>query len=85
MALSCYLPLAESFAAEAHSENGQTPIFMAHGVQDGVIALEMATLSRDILRQHGYDVEWHDYPMAHSVCLEEIADIGAWLRRVLTP
>jgi phospholipase/carboxylesterase len=85
MALSCYLPLSESFAAEAHSENRQTPIFMAHGVQDGVIALEMATLSRDILRQHGYDVEWHDYPMAHSVCLEEIADIGAWLRRVLTP
>jgi phospholipase/carboxylesterase len=85
MALSCYLPLSESFAAEAHSENRQTPIFMAHGVQDGVIALEMATLSRDILRQHGYDVEWHDYPMAHSVCLEEIADIGAWLRHVLTP
>jgi phospholipase/carboxylesterase len=83
MALSCYLPLAESFAGEAHSENRQTPIFMAHGVQDGVIAMEMATLSRDILRQHGYDVEWHDYPMAHSVCLEEISDIGAWLRRVL--
>jgi phospholipase/carboxylesterase len=85
MALSCYLPLAETFAAEAQPENRDTPIFMAHGVQDGVIALEMATTSRDILRQHGYDVEWHDYAMAHSVCLEEIADIAAWLRRVLTP
>jgi phospholipase/carboxylesterase len=84
MALSCYLPLAETFAAEARPENRKTPIFMAHGVQDGVIALEMATTSRDILRQHGYDVEWHDYPMAHSVCLEEIADIGTWLRRILS-
>jgi phospholipase/carboxylesterase len=84
MALSCYLPLAETFAAEARPENRKTPILMAHGVQDGVIALEMATTSRDILRQHGYDVEWHDYPMAHSVCLEEIADIGTWLRRILS-
>ena len=83
MALSCYLPLAESFAAEAAPENGQTPIFMAHGTQDSVIAMEMAAISRDILRQHGYEVEWHEYPMAHSVCLEEIGHIGAWLRQVL--
>jgi phospholipase/carboxylesterase len=79
MALSCYLPFAESLASEATAENHATPIFMAHGSQDGVIALQMATTSRDILRQHGYDVEWHAYPMAHSVCLEEIAHIGAWL------
>jgi phospholipase/carboxylesterase len=83
MALSCYLPLAESFAAEATAENRATPIFMAHGVQDGVIALEMASASRDILQQHCYDVEWHTYPMAHSVCLEEIEHIGTWLRGVL--
>jgi phospholipase/carboxylesterase len=83
MALSCYLPLAESLATEASPENRKTPIFMAHGAQDGVIALEMATVSRDILRQHGYAVEWHEYPMAHSVCLEEIAHIGAWLRQAL--
>jgi phospholipase/carboxylesterase len=83
MALSCYLPLAESFAAEASAENRETPIFMAHGSQDGVIAPEMATTSRDVLRSHGYDVEWHEYPMAHSVCLEEIAHIGTWLQRAL--
>jgi phospholipase/carboxylesterase len=83
MALSCYLPFAESLEAEASPENRNTPIFMAHGVQDGVIALQMATTSRDVLRQHGYEVEWHEYPMAHSVCLEEIAHIGTWLRQVL--
>jgi phospholipase/carboxylesterase len=84
MALSTYLPLAESLASEATDCNRQTPVFMAHGLQDGVIAYEMATRSRDILAQHGYAVEWHDYRMTHSVCLEEIEDIGSWLRRVLS-
>jgi phospholipase/carboxylesterase len=84
MALSTYLPLAESLASEATDCNRQTPVFMAHGLQDGVIAYEMATRSRDILARHGYAVEWHEYRMAHSVCLEEIEDIGSWLRRVLS-
>jgi phospholipase/carboxylesterase len=84
MALSCYLPLAESLAAEATLENRATPIFMAHGLQDNVVPYRMAALSRDVLVQHGYPVEWHDYAMAHSVCLEEIEDIGAWLRKVLS-
>ena len=84
MALSCYLPLAESVDAEAAAVNRDTPIFMAHGVDDPVIAHEMAALSRDILVQHGYAVEWHEYPMPHSVCIEEIGDIGGWLRHVLT-
>ena len=83
MALSTYLPLAETFAAEATAENRKTPIFMAHGTEDAVIQYPLAARSRDILMQHGYDVEWHEYPMPHSVCLEEIRDIGAWLRRVL--
>jgi phospholipase/carboxylesterase len=84
MALSTYLPLAESLASEATDCNRQTPIFMAHGLQDGVIAYEMAARSRDILTQHGYAVEWHEYRMAHSVCLEEIEHVGSWLRRVLS-
>jgi phospholipase/carboxylesterase len=83
MALSCYLPLAETFAAEATAQNRKTPIFMAHGLQDGVIPYPMAERSREVLRHHGYEVEWHEYPMAHSVCLEEIEDIGAWLKRVI--
>jgi phospholipase/carboxylesterase len=83
MALSTYLPLAETFAQEAAQENRKTPIFMAHGAQDGVVAYALGTRSRDLLVQAGYDVEWHEYPMQHSVCLEEIGHVGAWLKRVL--
>ena len=83
MALSTYLPLAESFASEATQENRRTPLFMAHGTQDGVVPYAMGARSRDLLIEQGYDVEWHEYPMQHSVCLEEIAHIGAWLNKVL--
>ena len=83
MALSTYLPLADTFLAEAAEQNRSTPIFMAHGTQDGVVQFAYGARSRDLLVQHGYDVEWHEYPMAHSVCLDEIRDIGAWLVRVL--
>lgn len=82
MALSTYLPLGESFAQEATAENHKTPVFMAHGTQDGVVPYQMGARSRDVLAQAGYDVEWHEYPMQHSVCLEEIRDLGAWLKRV---
>jgi phospholipase/carboxylesterase len=83
MALSTYLPLAETVAQEASQVNRATPIFMAHGTQDAVIPFEMATRSRDALVQHGYKVEWHEYPMAHSVALEEISDVAEWLKKVL--
>jgi len=83
MALSTYLPLAESLAHEAAAGNRTTPIFMAHGIDDAVIQHAMGTQSRDVLVQAGYDVEWHEYPMQHSVCLEEIADIASWLKGVL--
>ena len=83
MALSTYLPLAETFASEASEGNRKTPIFMAHGTQDGVVQFAFGIKSREVLEQHGYDVEWHEYPMAHSVSLEEIRDVGVWLTRVL--
>jgi phospholipase/carboxylesterase len=83
MALSTYLPVASTLAAEASAENRGVPIFMAHGRFDSVIPIERALISRDALRKAGYDVEWHEYPMEHSVCAEEIRDIAAWLRRVL--
>jgi len=83
MALSTYLPLAESFAAEAAHENAKTPVFMAHGTLDPVVPHAMGSRSRDLLKQAGYDIEWREYPMQHSVCLEELGDIGAWLRKVL--
>jgi len=84
IALSTYLPLARTIAAEAHPANAHTPIFMAHGLQDGVIPFAFAAASRDFLLKLGYRVKWREYPMLHSVCLEEIADISGFLRRVLT-
>jgi phospholipase/carboxylesterase len=83
MALSTYLPLASTLAAEASGANRDVPIFMAHGRYDSLIPIERATISREALRKAGYAVDWHDYPMEHAVCGEEIADIAAWLRREL--
>lgn len=83
IALSTYLPLAESFAREAAQENRTTPIFMAHGTQDSVVPYVMGQRSAALLRESGYAVEWKEYPMAHSVCLPEIEHIAAWLKKVL--
>ena len=83
MALSCYLPLADTLAAEASAANRQTPIFMAHGTADPVVTFARARESRDTLRSQGYALDWHEYRMPHSVCGEEVADISAWLRTVL--
>jgi len=83
MALSCYLPLAASFPQEAAPANAKIPIFMAHGTYDPVVPYAMGSTSRDLLIQAGYDIEWYDYPMQHSVCPDEIQDISMWLNRVL--
>jgi len=83
MALSTYLPIADKFPAEAGAANRDVPIFMAHGSYDAVIPLARAEQSRGILQSLGYAVEWREYPMQHSVCPEEVTDIGAWLRKVL--
>ncbi len=81
--LSGYLPLADKTAAERSAANQDVPIFLAHGSRDGVVLLPRATASRDALTALGYPVEWHEYLMEHSVCPQEIADLGRWLRRVL--
>src|SRR3989441_3640676 len=83
MALSTYVPVADTLAAEASAANREVPIFMAHGLDDPLIPIERARISRKLLESAGYRVEWHEYPMEHSVCAEEIADISAWLQRVL--
>ena len=83
MALSAYLPLADSLALEATAANKATPIFMAHGTFDPVVPLVMGAGSMTFLAGLGYKVEWKQYPMQHSVCPEEIEDVGAWLRKVL--
>jgi phospholipase/carboxylesterase len=81
--LSGYLPLAASTATERSDANALTPIFMGHGQQDNVITIDRGRASRDALQALGYDVEWHEYPMAHSVCIEEIADLNVWLLKAL--
>jgi len=81
--LSGYLPLAQSTATERSDANALTPIFMGHGRQDNVVDIERGKTAREVLRALGYEVQWHEYPMAHSVCMEEIADMNNWLLKVL--
>jgi phospholipase/carboxylesterase len=85
LALSAYLPLPDTVANEAHAANRDVPIVMSHGIQDPVIPLSWAKRSRDHLVALGYAVDWREYPMPHSVCAEEIEDVGRWLRLVLAP
>ena len=83
MALSGYLPLADRLAAERHVANAQTPVFMAHGTQDPVVVLARGEASRDALAALGQPVQWHSYPMPHSLHPREITDISAFLAQVL--
>jgi phospholipase/carboxylesterase len=82
--LSGYLPLAGKLAAERHAANQDTPIFQAHGTRDPMIPIARAAQSRDALAALGYRIEWHEYPMEHSVCAEEVADLNRYLLKVLT-
>ena len=81
--LSGYLPLALKTFAERSAANYKIPVFLAHGIHDGVVILPRATASRDVLKTLGYAVDWHQYPMEHSVCPEEVDDLAAWLQRIL--
>jgi phospholipase/carboxylesterase len=83
MALSTYLPLSKTLDKERAAANSDLPIFMAHGQYDNMIPLDRAVRSRDALQALGYAVQWREYPMPHSVCPEEIADIAAFLLRIL--
>jgi phospholipase/carboxylesterase len=83
MALSCYLPLESEFSEGRAAANDGTPIFMAHGQEDQMLPISMGLESRDFLKNRGYTVEWHAYPMAHAVCAAEIADIREFLFRTL--
>ena len=85
LGMSGYLPLAGALAAERSSANADAPIFLAHGTQDEMIPLPRAAASRDALAALGYAVEWHQYPMGHSVCAPEVQDVQRWLLRVLDP
>ena len=80
MALSTYLTLEDSLAAEATVANASIPILMAHGTQDPLIPLSLAISSRAKMEARGYKIEWREYPMPHSVCMEEVEDIGVWIQ-----
>jgi phospholipase/carboxylesterase len=83
LALSTYLPLDASLAAEAHPANAAVPVFQAHGRFDAVVPPALGEGTRDLLAGRGYDLDWRTYPMPHSLCAEEVADVRAWLLRVL--
>ena len=83
--LSGYLPLSITTEAEASVANRDVPIFMAHGRQDPVVSPQRAESSRDKLLRLGYDIAWHDYPMGHEVCPQEIRDLNGWLSVLLAP
>ncbi len=83
LGLSCYLLLADRFKTERHAANQATSIFLAHGLEDPIVAPVLGEHARAWLEAAGYAVEWHTYPVPHSVCPEEVADIAGWLRRVL--
>ena len=83
LCLSGYLPLASVAGAERSEASLGTPIFMAHGVQDPVVPFARAEESRKVVEALGYQVEWHAYPMQHTLCLEEVQDISTWIRKVV--
>ncbi len=84
LALSTYLPLADTFEQERTPANQAVPIFMAHGKSDPIVPLWLAEDSRYFLEQAGYSVDWNTYAMQHQVALDEISDIAAWLRNTLS-
>ena len=83
LALSTYLPMPDQLATAGSEANRSVPIFMAHGQQDTVIPLRMAEASRTALEAQGYAVAWHTYPMAHSLCMEEVEALSRWLQQHL--
>ena len=83
IALSCYLPQSGELPAKRHAANDATPIFLAHGTQDPVVPYAMGDESRQVLQAAGYPVEWHAYPMPHGLCEPEVADIRAFLRKIV--
>lgn len=80
IALSTYIPSASLLEAELSAVNRQIPVFSGHGTQDDVVSITLGEAARDWLLAEGFSVDWYEYPMPHSVCLEEVQAIGQWLR-----
>jgi len=84
IALSTYIPSQKLIADEAAGTSQALPIFAAHGSEDDVVSIELGIRARDFLMARGHRVEWHDYPMPHSICIEEIQAVGQWLKDAMT-
>ncbi|MFJ4292356.1 alpha/beta hydrolase [Cupriavidus sp. NPDC089707] len=85
VALSTYIPAPAALAAQASAANAATPVFAAHGTQDEVVPLQLGVAARDFIQARQHPLIWQTYPMGHSVCLEEIVAIGAWLAERFGP
>lgn len=83
MALSTYLPIATVFARERHAHNHSTPVLLIHGTQDYVVPLAFAEIAKELLTEYRYPLTWQTYPMAHSVCPDEILLIHQWILKQL--
>lgn len=83
IALSTYMPTQKLIADEAAAVNQALPIFAAHGSEDDVVSIELGIRARDFLTARGHPVEWHEYPIPHSICIEEIHAVGRWLKQVM--
>src|SRR3990167_8764281 len=84
LALSCYLPLPHHFSPKQHSANAKVPILMAHGIYDPLLPIQLAEQTYQYLKNLKYPIGWHQYPMEHQVCTDEIRDITRWLTEKLT-
>ncbi len=83
LALSTYLPVNTPFTTPQPFPNQKTPIFMAHGTFDPLVDIDLGQASKEVIENAGCHIDWRTYPMAHSVCMEEIDDIGQWLRQII--
>jgi len=84
MALSSYLPLKNTFTTEAHVANQETPLFMAAGLHDPIVQYAWSSETKDVLTALNYPIQWHSYPMEHSICAQEIQDISQWLQHIFS-
>ncbi|PHV11567.1 alpha/beta hydrolase [Chitinimonas sp. BJB300] len=80
IALSTYIPSAALLNAETHPANNTTPVFAAHGLQDPIVPFALGEAAKNRVTQTSRTVDWHSYKMPHSVCIDEIEAIGAWLK-----
>ena len=83
LALSSYLPIPERILETQNTVNQSTPIFMAHGIYDPVVPMQLGRKTQEFLASQAYDVVWHTYPMEHSVNIDEIRDVGVWMTRLM--